>query len=267
MTNLFSLEKFSCSAEIVNNQDLGDLVAGTTDYKGKLVNDSVHYHDNPTICFMLHGGGVEHKSCQTYERPACDARFYYAAQTHQSIIKTFPSRCFNLELKPAFLKRYEISENIINKAVNDNLNAKLLMLKAHSEFLTNDSFTESSIKILLLGMLNETESLASRKRPKWIDKLHQILNDCWAENLTLEDLSVAVSVHPVTISKQFTKYFACTLGEYLRKLRINKSIPLIRNSEFSLTEIALLCGFADQSHFTRNFKKMTGFLPKDFKRL
>ncbi|MEW6737177.1 MAG: helix-turn-helix domain-containing protein [Acidobacteriota bacterium] len=42
---------------------------------------------------------------------------------------------------------------------------------------------------------------------------------------------------------------------------------MIKNSQMSLTEIALHCGFADQSHFTRNFKEITGFLPKEFRKI
>jgi AraC family transcriptional regulator len=55
------------------------------------------------------------------------------------------------------------------------------------------------------------------------------------------------------------------LGEYLRKLKVQKSIALIKNSELPLTEIAYLCGFSDQSHFTKVFKETLGFLPKEFR--
>jgi AraC family transcriptional regulator len=80
-------------------------------------------------------------------------------------------------------------------------------------------------------------------------------------------LSRATEKHSITISKHFRKYFSCTLGKYLRKLKVEKSIPLIKNSPMSLTEIALHCGFAEQSHFTRSFKQMTSFLPKDFRNI
>jgi AraC family transcriptional regulator len=82
--------------------------------------------------------------------------------------------------------------------------------------------------------------------------------------MPLQEIALIIGVHPVTISKFFRKYFSCTLGEYQRKIKIEKSIQLIKESKLSLTEIAFLCGFTDQSHFTRNFKNMTGFLPKKF---
>lgn len=259
------MEKYS--GEISKNHTFDGLTVGTTAYQSGRTRDDFHFHDNPTICFLLQGGGVEKRSRGSYERGVCDVRFYHAEEPHQSIIKIFPSKCVNLELELQFLNQYEISENILNLAVIKNLDVKFLMLKIHNELLINDAFTNSSIKILLLSMLNETKTSNKRKKPDWITNLHQLLNDRWSEQLSLEDLSLAVKVHPVTISKHFARYFSCTLGEYMRKIKVNKSIFLIKNSRLSLTEIALQCGFADQSHFIRNFKKLTGFLPKDFKQL
>ena len=256
----------SFSGEMTENRCFDGLTVGTTDYRNGRINNARHFHDNPTICFLLRGGGVEKRNRDSYERCACDIRFYHGEELHQSIIKVFPSKCVNLELKPQFLRQYEISENIINAAVSKNPDVKFLMLKIHSELAVNDSFTNSSIKILLFAMLDATRK-NFREKPEWINQLHEVLNDRWAEQLTLEDLSLAVKVHPVTISKHFTKYFSCTMGEYMRKIKVGKSLFLIKNSKLSLTEIALQCGFADQSHFTRNFKRLTGFLPKNFRKM
>lgn len=255
------------SGEIINNHYFEGLTVGTTAYLTHTTNDEFHSHDNPTICFMLHGGGVEKRRNNSYERCACDVRFYHATEPHQSIIKIFPSKCVNLELDSHFLHQYEITENLLNLAVTKNLDVRFLMLKIHSELMMDDAWTNSSVKILLLSMLHETKTSSSRKKPQWITNLHQLLNDNWAENLSLDDLASTINIHPVTISKNFTRYFFCTFGEYMRKMRVNRSIILIKNTNLSLTEIAFQCGFADQSHFIRNFKKLTGFLPKDLKRL
>lgn len=254
------------SGEVTNNHKFDGLTVGTTFYRNVPVNNTPHFHENPTVCFLLQGGGVEKRKTGGYERSANDARFYYAEEPHQSDIRVFPSRCINLEFENDFLDRYGISENIINDAVGDNFEVKFAMLKMYREFLTNDLLAKPSIEMLLLGMLGRRTAVRPKK-PIWIDTLRDILNDRWTENLTLEDLSFLLGVHPVTISKYFTRHFTCTLGEYVRKIKIEKSLSLIKGSKLSLTEISQVCGFADQSHFTRIFKKQTGFLPKDFKRL
>ena len=79
-------------------------------------------------------------------------------------------------------------------------------------------------------------------------------------------MSAIFKLHPVTLSRQFHNYFSCTLGEYIRKLKIAKAITLIKSTKNPLTEIAYQCGF-DQSHFIRSFKQLTGFLPMSFRKL
>ncbi len=105
-----------------------------------------------------------------------------------------------------------------------------------------------------------------RDSPIWVIRLKELLHDNWNKEMSLAEISQIVQVHPVTVSKYFRKYFSNTLGEYRRKLKIEKSINLIKNSNKSLSEIAYNCNFSDQSHFIRNFKTHTGFLPKDFRR-
>lgn len=99
------------------------------------------------------------------------------------------------------------------------------------------------------------------------NRLKEILQDEWNQNHSLSDLSIRLGVHPVTISKYFSRYFGCTFGEYMRKIRVDRSLFFIRNTHYSLTEIAFLCGFSDQSHFIRVFKQYTGLYPKYFQKL
>lgn len=67
----------------------------------------------------------------------------------------------------------------------------------------------------------------------------------------------------------FARAFKETVGvsplEYVMIRRIERSKQLLSNSNFSLGEIALACGFADQSHFSRRFRQMTGATPGEFR--
>jgi AraC family transcriptional regulator len=268
VTDLLSLKKGQYLGNITRIRYADGIIASAaTADPSEMSNAALHYHDNPIISFILEGDSIERIGHHTGQRSAGDIRFYHAGDLHQVMIKRFPSRNINFELENHFFTQYEISEDAIGLAIAKNLHAKHLILRMYKESLIDDFFTESSIQILLLGMLEDKGKSGTRKKPNWVAALYELLNDRWNEPITLQDLSSALKVHPVTISKYFTKYFSCTLGEYMRKLRINKGISLIKNSKLSLTEIASQCGFADQSHFTRNFKELTGFLPKEFKKL
>jgi AraC-like DNA-binding protein len=65
----------------------------------------------------------------------------------------------------------------------------------------------------------------------------------------------------------FRQIHGCTVGEYVRKLRINAACHDLNDSEIPLAEVALTSGFADQSHFSRVFKRQVGMTPGAFRKL
>ncbi|MEA5257375.1 chromate resistance protein [Arcicella aquatica] len=110
---------------------------------------------------------------------------------------------------------------------------------------------------------------SNRKTPVWAKELKDIIQDQIDTNLTLslKEISKELDVNPAYLSREFSKYFEnLSFGEYIRKLRIEKAIELLSSTNHSLTEIAYLTGFSDQSHFTRIFKKYTGENPSVFKK-
>jgi len=109
----------------------------------------------------------------------------------------------------------------------------------------------------------------TKKTPDWAKELRSIIQDQVDTNmaLTLQKASEELEINPAYLSREFSKYFDdLTFGEYIRKLRIEKAINLIGTTEYSLTEIAYLTGFSDQSHFNRIFKKHTGKNPSVYKK-
>jgi AraC family transcriptional regulator len=264
---MFVLSTGQFTGEIVHSLSDHGVIISTAHYPVEECNQGMHYHENPHICFLLQGGDIESRNNLSYQRKTGDIYFYYAGETHASISRKSISKTTNIEFGETFLGKYEFSEAQIHRAVKNNLDAKFLILKMQQEMLTDDNCSQLTIQTLLLNLINDSKDSEHQSTPKWVQILTELLNDRWNEQITLQELSHATDKHPITISKHFRKYFSCTLGEYLRKLKIEKSIPLIKNSHLSLTEIALHCGFADQSHFTRSFKEMTGFLPKDFRNI
>ena len=85
------------------------------------------------------------------------------------------------------------------------------------------------------GASKESETA---KKPGWAVKLHELLHDQWDQSHSPDYLSKITNVHPVTISKYFINYFGCAFGEYMRKLKISHSLPLIKSSKYSLTDVA-----------------------------
>jgi AraC family transcriptional regulator len=74
-----------------------------------------------------------------------------------------------------------------------------------------------------------------------------------------------VGVHPVYLASEFRKHFGCTIGEYVRKLRVEFACRRISESDSPLSDIAIAAGFSHQSHFSRTFKAVTGMTPAGYR--
>lgn len=229
---------------------------------------ATHYHENSHVSFVMRGGVLDKRRTRETERLSGELMFFHAGESHQTIIGSFPTKNINLAIEPEFLQDNLATEAAVKSAVDRNPYAKFIMLKIYKELVSEDAFSASSIKMLLLNLIHVNPEIDSKNtRPGWINVVAQLTRDKWNESLTLKDLSEAAGIHPITVSKHFPKYFSCTFGEHMRRLKIEKSLYFLKDSAFSLTEIAAECGFSDQSHFIRTFKQLTGFLPNNYKKL
>lgn len=265
---MMMLEKGAYLGKVLDLSQADGILAGATSYNPGDGTGVMHYHKNSHLSFVLCGGGVEKRRSSEVERLPGQIMFFHAGEPHQCINKSFPARNINLEIEPAFFSDNQFTESDINLSVLRNPNSKFVMLKVYKELLAADSFSGSSVKMLLLYLMCGNPKTESRSgQPLWVNLAREVLHDRWNGQLSLRDLSQATDVHPVTISKFFPMYFSCTFGEYMRRIKIEKSLHLIKTSAYSLTAIAQECGFSDQSHFTRTFKQLTGFLPSQYAKL
>lgn len=235
----------------------------TTYSQETLPNVSLHAHENPHITMLLAGATLEKRQQSECYRQAGEAVFFHAGEPHQNSKTVLGSRNFNIEFTADFFEAYELTEDCICHAVSKNPLAATAFLRTYRQLLHDDNAGDS-ITMAVLGLLIGREN-GSNQRPRWVGQISDLLHDRWNEPVSLRELSLETGTHPVTISKYFSRYFGCTLSEYVRKLRVMNSIALIKNTPYKLTRIAHESGFTDQAHFTRAFKQITGFLPKEYR--
>ena len=110
------------------------------------------------------------------------------------------------------------------------------------------------------------EQNGSSGRPRWLDEARDRIHVELAARPSLTGLAESVGVHPVTLARAFRRAFGCTVGEYVRRLRIERAARQLADTDLSLAEIALAEGFSDQSHFSNLFRRHTGLSPFQFRR-
>lgn len=140
-----------------------------------------------------------------------------------------------------------------------------------AKLLQNEKHTQNPFEKTLLDVYNKFLHGRGRNKevPDWAKELKEIIQDQIDTNLTLslKEISYSLNVHPSYLSREFSKYFDnLSFGDYIRKLRIEKAIDLLKDPNYSLAEIAYLTGFSDQSHFNRIFKSQTGKTPAIFRK-
>jgi AraC family transcriptional regulator len=96
-------------------------------------------------------------------------------------------------------------------------------------------------------------------------KVLRFINDNLDSDLDLQTLSEHLSMSPFYFHKVFTAEMGITPNKHITRLRVEKAKRLLASSDYSISEIALQCGFKSTSYFGNVFKKSTGTSPSTFR--
>jgi AraC family transcriptional regulator len=247
----------------------GLYLSETSYYKDTVL--PVHEHKNIFFCFVLIG-----KYSENYENKKrfCETGtliFHPRYERHSDLFGQNDAKCFNIEIEDSWFKDLSYRKDYLERSFHlETGEYPGMFYKIYKNFVEFDEVSELAIHGILLNLIAELiriENQTKKTIPSWLIRIKEKLHDCQSEKLNLIQLSRIADVHPVHLARTFKIYFKCTPGDYLRKIRIDKSISLLRKEKISLSEISLECGFSDQSHFSKIFKKHTGFSPKKYRTL
>ncbi|ROH90267.1 AraC family transcriptional regulator [Chryseobacterium cucumeris] len=264
MNTLRNGEYFGDTNQRVN---LEGLTITDTEYTHSYVD--WHYHENAYFTFLLQGNMTEGNRKEAYDCSAGTLLYHHWEDPHYNIKPDIFTRGFHIELSQSWFDRFDIQKSKVEGSFNIKDPAlKLLVYQMFKETKGDDISLELAFNQLLLHLFSQLthQKESIERKPLWVGQINEILHESFTESLNLKELSKTLNIHPIHLSRDFHKYFHCNLGEYLRKLKLNKSLELLTSSH-SLTDIALGCGFSDQSHFTRCFKENIGITPLKYRNL
>jgi AraC family transcriptional regulator len=125
------------------------------------------------------------------------------------------------------------------------------------------------IEALVLQLIAETwrrKTALADPHPRWLRHAEEFLREQFAQPLTLAAVAQSAGVHPVYLASSFRRHYGCSIGDYVRRCRVEFASREISTSQASLAEVALAAGFSNQSHFTRVFSQITGMSPARYRR-
>lgn len=253
-----------------------------------------HWHEAFQYCLVTEGSVDFLLPNCNYHVKAGNGIFINTQQVH--FIKnrnTSPSSYLCLDIPPAFIypdERSRLYQKYIKPIVKNPYPKVLLfskripeehmllqsiqhiqtLLKDESDFMELDIHTEiitmwkTTFRLLTKNCLPAPVEDNDNDRLKL---LLQYLLDHYTEKITLEDISEQLSISTSECCRFFKKATGQPLFSYLKNLRINKSMDLLKDPEMSISEIANAVGFCNQSYYTDCFRKAKNITPKKYREL
>ncbi|MEF9958804.1 MAG: AraC family transcriptional regulator [Niameybacter sp.] len=149
-----------------------------------------------------------------------------------------------------------------------------LLEMMYQEFENKQSGYRESIKHLLLSFFICSMRVSMKKYKKetvrknvpnvQLETAVQYIKTHFHLNITLEDVSKEVYMHPNYFSASFKKQYGASFVEYTNALKIAMAIELMESTDLSIQEVASQCGFSSLSNFYRVFKGRYGSSPAKY---
>ena len=131
---------------------------------------------------------------------------------------------------------------------------ELLARRAANELDDPDDVTPLSVEAAALELVARiARSVGLERRPSWLGKAREVLHDRYADPLSLTDIADAIGVEPERLARGFRRAYGESLGDYLRRIRVNAAARLLATTDEPISRVAGEVGFADQAHLTRWF--------------
>ncbi len=144
-------------------------------------------------------------------------------------------------------------------------------------FLYNDAYMQQigrfvsieDLSVWITGVMHHfiqhAFDFAQIKHSDVVYKAMEYIRQNYDRKLSLEDIAQHVYLSRSYLSSLFREEAGQTLFSYINQVRVEKSKLYLMDPSVGLVEVAALCGFQDQSYFTKVFKKITGLSPKRYR--
>jgi AraC-like DNA-binding protein len=126
---------------------------------------------------------------------------------------------------------------------------------------------ESLVLDLLSQLLSRSFPIRPDRRSRRqsaVDEAVDILREEWSEPPTIAALARRVGLNECYLEAEFRQRTGLSIGEFVRKLRMEKALELIESGECSILQVALSVGYSNPSHFSAAFKRFYGRLPSSY---
>jgi AraC family transcriptional regulator len=243
-------------------RELGNTIVSDNLYR-PLTHLPAHSHERAYVAFVLKGGFRELCDRESIECAVGTVLFHPEEEVHADSFTPAGGRIFSVELGRDW-----------NEDLVPRLGARQVLRGGHvfqlglglrlrlmQEDGLADLHAEEFSRVLGAEIARLRQVPAREARSAWIQRAKDFLRAHYAEPLTLSGIARHAEVHPVHLARQFRRVQGCTVGDFIRALRLQRATELLLDTEEPIAQIATACGFSDQAHLTRLLKAALGVPP------
>jgi AraC-like DNA-binding protein len=110
------------------------------------------------------------------------------------------------------------------------------------------------------------QGTANRQKVERLQRVLSYLEEHWNDTVKLDDVAQVAALHPQSLSRFFGQHLGMSFQEYLVQLRISRAARLLIETDRTVSDIALSCGFNNLSNFNAQFKRIKGQSPRGFRK-
>jgi AraC family transcriptional regulator len=223
----------------------------------------VHHHDDAWLCVVVAGRYEERIRGRISQHGPGDMLYCPAFEQHA---QQFHNKGAAVLIAPSALAIGHLGENLrlADAPCSRSAAAADLGLRMAAELQQYDDFSP----LIVQGMVMEAVGWFQRRddRPAatslpWLREAKAFIEHHCSDPVSIDDVARVAGRHPVHVSRAFRQAFGQSIGECIRGARTRHAARLLLASRQPIAEIAAECGFCDQAHLSRSFKKVFGTTP------
>lgn len=247
----------------------GIVVTETEHGQGTLTPE--HAHGAAAIGIVLEGRRVVLVDEVEFDCEPWTIIFIPSALRHRDRIGDQPTRVLRVEVPEERMEAMQRAAPILDRpTVVGGATVGGIAKRLYAEFRSDDDYSGLALEGLLLDLFaqasRQNHEGAKSELPPWMVRARTLLKERFTESIGLSEIASEVGVHPVHLARTFREHHGETVGEALRKLRIEFAARRLSEAPDPLSRIAEEAGFSDQSHFSRLFRQHTGMTPSQFRK-
>jgi len=256
-------EHTTVHGERLREWSLGGLRLTETNH-GRRERLEAHAHEGASLCFLLRGGFVERHGRAAVDCAPASLVWRAPGSEHADIFGEGGAHCFNVELAPELLRgRAAGAGGGLDASGGKIAWAATRLLSAARGATAADALLVEERALALVSEL--WPGPTPRAAPRHVRRAAELLRARAFAPWSLAGVAHEAGLHPMHLARAFRHAFGESVGQFVRRLRVEAATRELARSNAGLAEIAASTGFADQAHLTRVFRRLTGLTPGRFR--